>query len=484
MGAIGLFEIGSLICAVAPTSPAFIVGRAIAGLGVGGIFSGGIVILAYTLPLAKRPIAFGLIGGMWGIASVAGPLLGGVFTDHVSWRWCFYINLPIGAVAVVLIIFLLHINRKNNAAGDTIWYRIKQLDLVGASILIPGIVMLLLALQWGGTEYEWKNSRIIGLFVGFGATIAVFIVVQYRLGEAGTFPPRVVKNRNVISAMAFAFFFGAGFFALIFYIAIYFQAVKGSSATKSGIEILPLLLAVVISSIVIGGLITYTGYYTPFLIVSMVFFAIGSGLITTYDIDTPMGKWFGYQVLAGAGIGVGFQGALLVVQTVLPLVDVPLGTTAVTFCQQLGGALFVSVAQTAFANGLVSGLKEHAPTLPVDVFINSGATSLRAILKDLKAEDQLENVLKAYVRGLSNCFWITVACALAAFIAAVSLEWKNIKKGHGQDKPTDTEAAAAEGEITEGQNLEPGLEKSAEGVLGNGAVEDPAKQDAIDKEKM
>ncbi len=334
--------------------------------------------------------------------------------------------------------------------------------------------MLLLALQWGGATYPWNNSRIIGLFVGFALMIALFIYWNIRQGDNGTLPPRLFKNRNVVSAMLLTFFFGAGFFALIFYIAIYFQSVKGSSATKSGVQILPLLLAVVISSIITGAAISTIGYYTPFLIVCMGLFAIGAGLITTYDINTPVGNWFGYQVLAGAGIGTGFQGAILVVQTVLPLVDVPVGTTAVSFCQQLGGAVFVSVAQTVFANGLISGLKENAPTLPPDAFINSGATSIRRILKDLDAEDQLEGVLQAYARGLQNCFSIATACAVCAFICACTLQWKSVKKGHGQDAPKAGDVEGASGE-----HAHPGLEASAEGVLGNGAVENPALEEAI-----
>lgn len=210
-------------------------------------------------------------------------------------------SLPIGAVVVTCIFFYLRINRENNTAGHSIVKRIGQLDLIGAAILVPAIVMLLLALQWGGTTYAWSNSRIIGLFVGFAAMIIIFGLTQWRQGDNATLPPRLFKNRNVFSAMAFVFFFGAGFFALIFYIAIYFQSIKGSSATKSGIQILPLLLSVVLSSIITGITISKTGYYTPILIFCMALFAIGSGLITTYDIDTPMGKWFGYQVVAGAG---------------------------------------------------------------------------------------------------------------------------------------------------------------------------------------
>lgn len=373
-------------------------------------------------------------------------------------------------MAILFVIFILKIDRKNNPNNDSIFYRIKQVDLLGAAILLPAIVMLLLALQWGGSTYPWKDSRIIGLFVGFGGTMIVFVYVQYRLGDNGTMPPRLFKDRNIIAALVFAFFFGAGFFALIFYIPIYFQSVKGSSATRSGIEILPLLLAVVFSSMATGGLISATGRYTPVLIVCMVLFAIGSGLITTFDIDTSMGKWIGYQILAGVGIGSGFQGGILIVQTVMPLSDVPIGTTAVSFCQQLGGAVFVSVTQTVFANGLLSGLQAYAPSLDPMVFLHSGATSIRPILAGLHAEDQLDNVLKAYVRGLSNCFWIAVACAICAFITSCTLEWKNIKKGHGQDKPTDEEAAA---------EALPGLEASAEAALGNGAAVADAEANAL-----
>jgi hypothetical protein len=330
--------------------------------------------------------------------------------------------------------------------------------------------MLLLALQWGGSTYPWNNSRIIGLFVGFAAMAILFVYVQYRLGDNGTLPPRLFKNRNVVSALFFAFFFGAGFFALIFYIAIYFQSVKGSSATRSGIEILPLLLGVVFASMATGGLISAIGIYAPVLIFCMALFAIGAGLITTFDIGTPVRLWIPYQAVAGIGIGAGFQGGILVVQTVLPLSDVPVGTTAVTFCQQLGGAIFVSVAQTVFANGLLSGLQANAPTLNPMIFLHSGATSIRPILEQLQAEDQLESVLKGYVQGLSDCFWIAVACAICAFITACTFEWKNIKKGHGQDKPEDEEAKGEAG---------PGLEASAESTLGNGAAEHPAKTEMV-----
>lgn len=153
LGAVLIFELGSLASAAAPSSTVFIIGRAIAGMGSAGLFSGSIVILSYSLPLRKRPFMFGMFGCMWGIASVAGPLLGGVFTDHLTWRWCFYINLPIGGVAMTVIFFFLRIARVNNPDNLSFSARIVELDLVGAVVLMPAIIMLLLALQWGGAQY-------------------------------------------------------------------------------------------------------------------------------------------------------------------------------------------------------------------------------------------------------------------------------------------------------------------------------------------
>jgi hypothetical protein len=309
-----------------------------------------------------------------------------------------------------------------------------ELDLIGASILVPAVVCLLLALQWGGTTYPWSNSRIIGLFVGFACLTTIFIYSQIRLGDKGTLPPRLFKNRNVSFALAFSCFFGSGFFTLIFYLAIYFQSVKGSSATHAGIQLLPLLISTVLSSIVTGGLITAIGYYVPVMLFCMVLFCVGAGLITTFSLTTPLSQWFGYQVITGLGVGVGFQGGIVTVQTVLPLKDVPVATACVSFFQTLGGALFISVAQTLFQNGLYSGIKQNAPQLDAEAFLHSGATQIRMLLAEMHQLEALGVVLQAYIDGLTHTYWITTACAIAAFCAVCGLEWKSVKKGHGQDK--------------------------------------------------
>uniref|UniRef100_L2FFW4 MFS toxin efflux pump n=1 Tax=Colletotrichum fructicola (strain Nara gc5) TaxID=1213859 RepID=L2FFW4_COLFN len=410
IAAIAVFEIGSLVCALAPNSTAFIIGRAVAGIGTAGLFSGSIVILSYTMPLEKRPLAFGLIGGMWGIASVAGPLLGGVFTEKATWRWCFYINLPIGGIAMVFVFFLLHLSRKNNPEGKTLVQRLMQLDLIGTAIFIPAIVCLLLALQWGGAEYPWKSAKIIGLFVGFGLMIIIFIGIQLWQGDKGTLPPYLFKNRNVVCAMLFACFFGAAFFPLIYYLSLYFQAIQGVSAVQAGIKILPLLLGHAI------------------ILPSLVLFTVGSGLITTFDLDTPMREWFGYQVLAGLGIGAGFQIGVLVVQTVLPLEEVPVATAVVQFFQSFGGAIMIAVAQSLFQTGLVNGVATRVPDLDPSIFINAGADQVRSILTQMGRQDAIDAVLESYMVGLRHTYYVTVACAAAAFVACLGLQWKSVKK--------------------------------------------------------
>jgi MFS family permease len=217
--ALGIFELGSLLCGVAPNSTALIVGRAVAGVGSAGIFSGAILIVAHTVPLRQRPTYTGMIGAMYGIASVAGPLMGGAFTDRLTWRWCFYINLPFGLVTAIFIVFFFTSPKKARAAESTFMGKLAQMDLLGTAFFLPGIICLLLALQWGGTKYPWGNGRIIALFVLFALLIIGFLAVQIWKGEAATVPPRVFKDRNVWGCAFFGAMLGGAFFIMCFYVS-------------------------------------------------------------------------------------------------------------------------------------------------------------------------------------------------------------------------------------------------------------------------
>lgn len=420
--AIALFELGSLVCGVANSSLALIMGRAVAGMGSAAIFSGALIILAYSVPLERRPLYSGFIGSMYGIASVAGPLLGGVFTDKVTWRWCFLINLPIGAVAIVVI--ALFFPDPNREIKDETWsQRFMQFDPMGTAVFMPAIICLLLALQWGGTTYAWNSWRIILLFVFFAVLILVFLYIQHRQQDLATVPPRIFFKRTVWSAGLFSFCIGAAFLGCIYFLPIWFQAVKGATAVHSGIMNLPMLISVVVCSLIGGGVVTAVGYYTPFMIAGTVMASIGYGLLSTFQVDTPSPTWIGYQILAGAGVGFGLQQPLMAVQVVLDISDVPTGTAAIVFAQTLGGALFVSIGQNIFSNRLVENVIAYVPGLDPSVVLAAGATNIQTLIP----AEQVPGVILAYNDALAKTFLVFAAIACISSIGAAFIEWKSVK---------------------------------------------------------
>ncbi|KAJ9271103.1 hypothetical protein DTO212C5_2761 [Paecilomyces variotii] len=422
--ALFIFELGSFVCGITPTSLGLILGRAVAGLGAAGIFSGAMLIISRTVPLRQRPTYMGLIGGMYGIASVAGPLMGGAFTDRVTWRWCFYINLPFGAVTAIFIIFFFQTPGKKVKSNLTLIEQLRQLDFEGTALFIPGVVCLLLALQWGGTTYPWHNGRIIALFVLFGVLISGFVGVQIWKQERATVPPRVFMNRNVWACSLFAASLGAAFFVMVYYLPIWFQAIKAASAVKSGIMNLPTILTLVIMSMIAGGLVTYVGYYTPFMLLSSVLMAVGAAMLSTFDVTTPHEKWIGYQIIFGAGVGFGMQQSMVAVQAALDAKDVPVGTAIIMFSQTFGGALFISVAQSVFENQLVSKVTAaHIDGLNPAIVVSTGATQIQALIP----KQFLPAVLAAYNAAVTHTFYVSVAMACISLVGASAVQWISVK---------------------------------------------------------
>jgi MFS family permease len=423
---ITLFEIGSAICGSAPNSIAFIIGRAIAGMGSAGILSGAIVLMVSAVPLAKRPLYNGFFSAVLGTSSVVGPLLGGAFTTNLSWRWCFYINLPIGGIAMLVILFALK-PTPPAAPGLTIRQQLAKLDLLGEFFLFPCLICLLLALQWGGSTYDWSSWRIILLFVLFGICLIAFIVTEISTQEIATIKIRVIKNRSVISAMWFMFCLASTMLLLIYYLPVWLQAIKGKSAIKSGIDTIPLVLSLTIGSTLSGQLVGHLGYYTPFTMASSCLISIGAGLISTFKVNTSTGMWIGYQIILGFGIGLGLQHGPIAVQTVLEPKDVPMGVSLVFFCQQLGGAIFVSVGQNVFDNKLISGLTSVVKGLDPHTIVNTGATDLR----DAVPTTGLYEVLVAYNEALRWVFIVGVIMASLSALGSFTLEWRSVKDEQG-----------------------------------------------------
>ncbi|KAJ5973237.1 hypothetical protein N7481_010447 [Penicillium waksmanii] len=415
LAALSVFEIGSLVCATTPTSVGLICGRAIAGLGAAGLFSGSILIIGQTVPLDKRPMYTSLIGAMFGIANVAGPLLGGAFTDRLSWRWCFYINLPIGAVTFLCIIFFLPANKPLKEKGN--WKKqLGEFDLLGSLFSFHPS-------SWGGTKYAWDNARVIALFVVFGVLFFVFAVLQWWGQDRATVPPRLIKNRNIWGAAWYSCALGGAYFVLTYYLPIWFQAIKGATAIKSGIMNLPMIIAVVVVSLLAGGLVTACGYYTPFMIASSIIMTIGAGLLSTLQVDSGHPKWIGYQALFGIGLGLGMQQPMMVMQTALNPMDVPSGTAIVMFAQTLGGAIFVSVGQNVFQNQLFQNLAHYAPDAPAAQLVSAGATMLRTLVTG----DELHRVLVAYNEAIMQTFYVSVAMGALTLVGPIFVEWLSVK---------------------------------------------------------
>ncbi|KAF7330046.1 DHA14-like major facilitator [Mycena kentingensis (nom. inval.)] len=425
--AIVLFEIGSAICGAANSSNMLIGGRAVAGFGCAGIFSGAMIILAHAVPLQRRPLYTGIVGTMFGLASVAGPLMGGGFTTSAAtWRWCFYINLPVGGIALFVMVFLFKMPKSADHEPQHLFLldRINQFDPFGTLVFIPGIISLLLALQWGGTKYPWSDGRIIALFVVFGVLILAFGIIQIWKQDNATVVPRVFKVRSIWAGAAFSFCLGASFFIIVFYLPIWFQAIKGVSPIRSGIDTIPMILSDV-GCLLAGALITVFGVYTPYLYLSTLLMSLGAGFLSTLTPHTPAPRWIGLQIVFGLGVGAGLQIPVIAAQNVLPLADVPVGVSLVMFAQTIGGALFISVAQNVFTNQLAEGIVRHVPGIDPLAVVQAGATSLTGLV----SAQVLEQVVGVYNDALVAAFKVAIGLSAVSVVGAGAMEWKSIRKG-------------------------------------------------------
>ncbi|KAI0969787.1 major facilitator superfamily domain-containing protein [Xylaria arbuscula] len=417
-----LFEIGSALCGAAPSSIAFIFGRAIQGVGSAGIFSGGITVIVYAVPLHRRPFWQGMLGAVFGVSSILGPLVGGAFTSNVTWRWCFYINLPFGGVALAIVIFLLRIPDRPETKIST-KSKLSQLDAPGTLALLPAIVSILLALEWGGLTYAWNDRRIIalltlGIFLGI-----VFVLVQAFMPKTATIPPRIFKQRSILAGFWTTIVLGSQMMIFVYFLPIWFQAIQGVSAVNSGIRLLPITLSIVVASIANGIFVTKVGYYTPTMILGTAICTVGGGLLTTLQLDTGEGKWIGYQIIYGFGQGLCFQAPNLAAQTVLPKQDVSIGASLMFFSQILGGAIFISVGQNVLNNQLIQRLRDFPGFTPA-LIETGGATTLINYFP----EEYHHGVLVAYNESLRTVFRVGLVLAAVSILGALCMEWRSVKK--------------------------------------------------------
>ncbi|KAJ5884080.1 uncharacterized protein N7473_010966 [Penicillium subrubescens] len=420
--AIFIFELGSLIAAVAPNSTTLIVGRAISGLGASGIAPGVYTISAFAAEPTKRATYTGVIGVSYGVAAVCGPLIGGGLTKGVSWRWCFYINLPIGGLAAFVILLTFKTPKAAKVVEATLKEKLLHMDPIATVLTMGALACLLLALQYGGVSHAWNSSVVIGLLVGFVVIVIALIIAEIWQGERAMLTPRILRKRTVWVSSVWGFFFAGAYFVTLYYLPIYFQSVDNVSPIGSGVRNIPLIIMFGIATYGSGRAITKTGIATPYMAVASVIVTVASGLLYTLDIGTSTGKWVGYQILAGFGYGLALQVPVVVAQAFAAPTDIAPTTAIIIFARSVGGTLLLSAAQSGFVNQIVHKLAETAPTVNPALVTGSGATDVHRIFSGA----ELDGVVRAYAWGIKVVFAITLAACGLTVPFSLCNKWTNV----------------------------------------------------------
>ncbi|KAI0814137.1 MFS gliotoxin efflux transporter glia [Xylaria sp. FL0064] len=415
MSSVAVFEIGSLIAALARNSETLIVGRAIQGVGGSGLTGGCYNIAAYIVPPHQVNIIIGLLGAVFSLSSVVGPLLGGAFTQNLTWRWCFWINLPVGGVALFALLFFKPPERSRSKVKMGLRETIATFDPIGLIIIIGSLVIFFLVLQWAGISKPWNSGTVIALLVVWILLTIGWIVLEWFQKDRALMSPRILSNRHLAACAFYIFFLSSANFSLIYNIPIYFQAVKGTTPLGSGIMTIPTILSTSIASFVSSAIVGKVGLYSPFLFVGAALSTIGAGLIYTWDLNTSLGRIIGYQIIYGVGTGIAVQIPLIVVSVVMAGADHAIATATILFFQFASAAYGIGATGSILNNLLLRSLPEFVPGVDPNSILLLGSSALQSHLSG----DELRNVRLAYLRGLHGSWALAIALFGVASVASL-----------------------------------------------------------------
>lgn len=400
-----IFLIGSVLCGLSQNIDQLIFFRAVQGIGGGGLMALILAIIGEIVPVRQRGRYQAYFGAVFAISSVAGPLLGGLFTEHLDWRWIFYINLPLGLLALSAVAARLHLPVHRNE---------HKIDYAGAGLLTVAIVSLLLVCVWGGVEHAWTSSTILGLIASTVVFAVAFILRERRAAEP-IIPLSLFRNDIFVAATLLSFLSGFAMFAAILYIPQYQQIVRGNTPTESGLLMLPLVAGMLTASITSGRLISKTGRYRLMPIIGTLVLTLGIWLFSHLTLTTSHVVLSLWMVVIGAGLGMFMQVATLAVQNATERAQLGTATSTVTFFRSIGSSLGGAVFGTILISRLTHHIHEALPQAGnvASSALTTGTTAIPAAIK--------EQVLGAYVASFHDMFLLAIPFTLAAFVVALFL---------------------------------------------------------------
>ncbi|MEU6974402.1 MULTISPECIES: MDR family MFS transporter [unclassified Streptomyces] len=426
-----IFLIGSALSGMAQDMGQLIGFRAVQGLGAGGLMVGVMAIIGDLIPPRERGKYQGMMAGVMALAMIGGPLVGGSITDHWGWRWSFYINLPLGVVALAMVTAVLHLPKKQRATGS-------RIDFLGAGLLTLGITAIVLVTTWGGTEYAWGSGTIVGLAVGGVLALAAFLFVETRAGDP-IMPLHIFRSRNFTLMSLIGFITGFVMFGAVLFLPLFQQSVQGASATNSGLLLLPMLLSMMVVSLVVGRVTTNSGKYKLFPIVGGALMVTGLYLLSTMDTDTTRFVSGVYMAVLGAGMGFLMQITMLVAQNSVEMKDMGVASSSTTLFRTLGSSFGVAIMGALFTNKVQDEMAASG----------GGAATAHSAQLDAASLARLpEAVREAYqhavAAGTHSAFLVGAAVAVLGFALAFFVKEVALR-GTGPAKPEAAGTADAAG---------------------------------------